>query len=176
MFECFSGVAVSCAADCTEHPAAQNAAWTCTLPVASGSSCSARCAAGYAQAISGAPRATCTNGIWTGRRGSCVAVAPPPPPVTIEQAQLSLALTYTGACSQQAAAALSSGLMADLQQTAAALPGATAAVLPGSCSPSRRRVTQVCSCCSKPVGTKQLPRVPHMMGWRASTRDAYPSC
>jgi hypothetical protein len=133
-------------ADCTEQPPSNTTRYTCTLPAASGSSCTtAQCELGYEQGVSGTPRATCSNGRWT-LRNSCVQVLvppPQPPAVTYQTAQLSLTLSFTGSCSQQATGTLANGLTADMQQLAATLPATTAAVTQGACASGRRRAAQV---------------------------------
>jgi hypothetical protein len=55
-------------------------------------------------------------------------------------AQLSLALSFTGSCSQQATSALGNGMVADLQPLLLPIANTSASVKAGVCTGSNKRV------------------------------------
>jgi hypothetical protein len=130
-------------ADCTAQPSANNTDYSCSLPASSGSSCNGQCNSGYEPGPAGPPRANCTHGRWSAVSCVKITATAPPPVVTHVTAQMTMTSAFSGSCSQQATDALANGLVADLQQTTAAMPNTTVAVKRGSCANSRRRTTTV---------------------------------
>jgi hypothetical protein len=136
----FAVYCACCNTDCTASPhVVEGTDWACNLPAAHNSTCNSTCTRFYQPKLYTGPPTFCSIGTWINTGGSCERIPVELPNATYHVAQMSLAFSFTGGCTQQATSALINGLVADVHQAAANITNTTVSVKPGKCTAACKR-------------------------------------